>query len=258
MKTHERLFEDYEDACFALLMEKIAKQEGERLEHLNQELIEDPNFEVPETTDQKCLRTIERCFARQQRQTALRSVTHILHYAAIIIAVSILVFTTAFAISEDFRVATRNLLITVNERYTDFRMKIEDSSGNASQAGVSSQSSNGVGHNPYFDRLVVGWIPEGFQLVRNEYNDWALYQNSDGEWIQILLADEDSAIQLDTENADVSDSNIAGLPAVIIDKNGRTSILLTDEENGFFYIVITSSGVDFNTATKIAENLIMS
>ena len=42
MKTHERLFEDYEDACFALLMERIAKQEGERLEALNQDLLADP------------------------------------------------------------------------------------------------------------------------------------------------------------------------------------------------------------------------
>ena len=92
MRRYEQLLEDYEDAYFALLMDQVAKQEGERLEQQNQELIEDPNFEVPETTDQKCLRTIERCFARQQRQTALRSVTHILHYAAIIIAVSILVF----------------------------------------------------------------------------------------------------------------------------------------------------------------------
>ena len=156
MKTHERLFEDYEDACFALLMEKIAKQEGERLEQLNQELIENPNFEVPKTTDQKCLRTIERCFAHQQRRTALRSATRILHFAAIVVAVSVLLFTTAFAVSEDFRVATRNLLITVNERYTDFRMKIEDPSGNTSQASVSGQSSNGVEADSYFDHLVVG------------------------------------------------------------------------------------------------------
>lgn len=50
---------------------------------------------------------------------------------------------------------------------------------------------------------------------------------------------------------------ISGLPAVIIDKNGRTSILLTDEKNGFFYIVITSSGIDFETSSKIAKNLII-
>lgn len=74
MSRYEHLLEDFEDAYFALLMDKVAKQEGERLEQLNQELIADPNFELPETTDQKCLRTIERCFAHQQRRTVLRSI----------------------------------------------------------------------------------------------------------------------------------------------------------------------------------------
>ena len=48
MRRYEQLLEDYEDAYFALLMDQVAKQEGERLEQQNQELIEDPNFEVPE------------------------------------------------------------------------------------------------------------------------------------------------------------------------------------------------------------------
>ena len=42
MRRYEQLLEDYEDAYFALLMDKVAKQEGERLEHLNHELFEDP------------------------------------------------------------------------------------------------------------------------------------------------------------------------------------------------------------------------
>ena len=109
----------------------------------------------------------------------------------------------------------------------------------------------------YFERLEIGWIPEGFQISKSEYNHWVLYENGDGAWIQLLFADEDSTIQLDTENADVSDSNIAGLPAVVIEKDGRTTMLLTDTENGFFYIVIASQGVSFETATRIAENLIM-
>ena len=257
MSRYEQLLEDYEDAYFALLMDKVAKQEGERLEQLNQELIEDPNFEVPETTDQKCLRTIERCFARQQRRTALRSATRILHFAAIVVAVSVLLFTTAFAVSEDFRVATRNLLITVNERYTDFRMEIEDPSGNSSQTSVSGRASNGARDDSYFDHLVVGWIPEGFQLVKNRYNRWVYYENGNDNWIYILMTNEDSALQIDTENAEIADATIHDLPAVIVKKDGGTTILLTDENQGYFYVVSTSSGIDFETTTKITESLIM-
>lgn len=249
MKTHERLFEDYEDACFALLMERIAKQEGERLEALNQDLLADPAFEVAETVNEKCLRTISKCFSQQKRQTNFRKASHILRIAAIIAAIAVVVFTTAIAISEDCRIAARNLVISVNERYTDFRMEV------TGQDEYSPALNNKDG--AYFERLEIGWIPEGFQLVKNDYNHWTFYENQGGEWIQILFADEDSAIQLDTENADVSDSNIAGLPAVVIEKDGQTTILLTDTEHGFFYIVIASQGVGFETATRIAENLIM-
>ena len=250
MKTHERLFEDYEDACFALLMEKIAKQEGERLEALNRDLLDDPDFEVSEAVNEKCLRTISKCFSHQKRQTTFRKASHILRIAAIIAAIAVAVFTTAIAISEDCRIAARNLVISVNERYTDFRMEV------TGQDEHSPALNNKDG--AYFERLEIGWIPEGFQISKSEYNHWVFYENGGGEWIQILFADEDSTIQLDTENADVSDSNIAGLPAVVIEKDGRTTILLTDTEHGFFYIVIASQGVGFETATRIAENLIMS
>lgn len=250
MKTHEMLFEDYEDACFALLMEKIAKQEGERLEALNQDLLDDPDFEVSEAANQKCLSTIKRCFSQKKRQTTFRKASHILHIAAIIVAIAALVFTTAIAVSEDCRVAARNLVISIDERYTDFRMEMAERSD---RPNPLPQNKNG---ESFFSQLEVGWIPDGFQPSKSEYNHWVLYENGDGEWIQILFADDQATVQLDTENADVSDSNIAGLPAVVIEKDGST-ILLTDTENGFFYIVIASQGVGFETATRIAENLVM-
>ena len=256
MKQSDQLLEDYEDAFFAILMNEVAMQEGERYEKLNQELCEDSSFEIPQTTNQRCLQTINRYFNRYRRRTALRSVARIFHFVSIIIVVSTLIFTAAFAISEDFRVVTRNLLIAVNEQYTDFRMKTGISSDNTSEANISGQSSNSEDIEKYFEHFVVGWIPEGFHLVRNEYDAWAHFENDEGEWIQILFADDTTAVQLDTEGADVSNSNISGLPAVIVEKNGRNSVLLIDETSGFFYLVITSSGVDLETSIEIAAKLI--
>ena len=58
MKKHERLLEEYEDAYFALLMEEVAKKEGERLEALNEALQSDPEAAVPESLDRRCMETI--------------------------------------------------------------------------------------------------------------------------------------------------------------------------------------------------------
>ena len=108
----------------------------------------------------------------------------------------------------------------------------------------------------YFDHLVVGWIPEGFQIVKVDYNHWTYYENQGGDWIQILISSEDSAIQIDTENAEVSNASINALPAVIVKKGEQVVILLTNTDKGLFYTVI-SHGVDCEITKKIAENLII-
>lgn len=71
------------------------------------------------------------------------------------------------------------------------------------------------------------------------------------------MTSEDSALQIDTENAEIVNTRIHDLPAVIVKKSGGTTILLTDENQGDFYVVSTSSGIDSETTTKIAENLII-
>lgn len=251
MKRHEQLLEDYEDAYFALLMEAVAEQEGERLDKLNQELQNDPSFVVPEALDRKCLKTIEDYFSHQRRQTALRSTLRVLHLVAILVALSVLLATVAFAISPDFRIATRNLLIRVSDRYTDFSMEIVD------QNDVTHTSNQNQENHSFFDNLEVGWIPAGFQVSKNEYNHFVFYENEIHEWVQILFADDQSTVQVDTENADVSETTILDLPAVIVKKDGETTILLVNKEYGYFYLIITSRGVGIETTTKIAQNLII-
>lgn len=129
MKKHERLLEEYEDAYFALLMEEVAKKEGERLEALNEALQSDPEAVVPESLDKRCMETIRRHFAHQQRRSALRKTGKVLRLVAVLMAVTVLLFTTAFAVSEEFRVATLNLMLTITEEYTQFSIKASDGTG---------------------------------------------------------------------------------------------------------------------------------
>jgi len=250
MKSHEQLLEAFEDAYFALLMEKVAEEEGNRFEELNQRLQSDPDCAVPETVDRKALQTIERCFARQQQRRVLRTVKRVLHSAAIIIAISVLLVTMAFAISEDFRIAARNLLITENEKYTEFRMEQVEPNETVDQ--LPSNNKTGA----HFKNFEIGWIPDGFYLSDNQYNEWAYYEDGNGQWIQVLFADDHGSVQLDTEGTNITDSTIADLPATIIEKNGQTTVLLTEKDLGFFYTIILSPGIDGETANEIAENLI--
>ena len=62
MKSKEQLWEDYEDALFALLMDKVAEDEGVRLYEENERLRRDPAAEVPPEFDRKSREAIIRAY----------------------------------------------------------------------------------------------------------------------------------------------------------------------------------------------------
>ena len=71
MTEQERLYAQYEDAFFALLMHEIAEAEGEALLEQNEQLLADPDAAVPDVVRKRCLRTIE----KSRRNTRLQSNT---------------------------------------------------------------------------------------------------------------------------------------------------------------------------------------
>lgn len=113
MNRREKLLEQYEDAYFALLMYEVAEQEGARLERINKELQDDPKAAVPEQIDRKCIKAINRHFARQRRGGYWRTAKHMFTHVAVVVTVMVMMFTTAFALSPDFRASALNLLLSL-------------------------------------------------------------------------------------------------------------------------------------------------
>jgi len=66
MNEDERLYEQYEDAFFALLMNRVAEANGKELMQKNEELLADPNAAIPESLNKRCLQILE----KNQRQSA--------------------------------------------------------------------------------------------------------------------------------------------------------------------------------------------
>lgn len=131
MNEDERLYEQYEDAFFALLMNRVAEANGKELMQKNEELLADPNAAVPETLSKRCLRTIEKAYRKSQWKAAAKKVTQVLNRVALWILVPLFLFGTAFAASETVRIKTLNFLITNFEFGTEFR--IENSASTAPQ-----------------------------------------------------------------------------------------------------------------------------
>ena len=252
MTEHERLLEEFEDARFALLMEDVARKEGERLEALNEMLQENPEAAVPESLDKRCLEVIDRHFARERRWDGLRRTGRVLRLVAVIMAISVLLFTTAFAISEDFRLATLNLMLTVTEKYTQFDIKSSD--GNSRQASPSPNTAS----SEYFQNAKIGWMPEGFVCVESVPNILAKFENEQGNSFSVSIISGSANVNVDTEDPEsVEYITINGNEGLCVVKYGEVSITLADLENYLYIEVDTSSGVSVETAKKIAENILI-
>nr|WP_325181202.1 DUF4367 domain-containing protein [uncultured Oscillibacter sp.] len=250
MTEHERLLEEFEDARFALLMEGVARKEGERLEALNEMLQENPEAAVPESLDKRCLEIIDRHFARERRRAGLRRTGRVLRLAAIIMAISVLLFTSVFAISEDFRLATLNLMLTVTEKYTQFNIKSSD--GNSRQASPSPSTAS----SEYFQNAKIGWMPEGFECTESVPDVLARFENKQGDYFIISIKPGSANVNVDTENPEsLEHITINGNEGLCIVKYGEVEIMLADLENSVYIEVGTSSGLSVETAKKIAENI---
>lgn len=161
MADHEMRKEQYEDALFALLMDEMAQEDGEELLRLNEQLKQDPDAAVPEGVQHRCEKVIGTAFSRRQFRTTRRRTARWLGRLLLAALLGVLLFTTAFAVSENVRVATMHILLEV----FDGGMRItfeEDQSGEIDQPNTMSTLE-------YHYNIAFEWMPEGFELVNGSF-----------------------------------------------------------------------------------------
>ncbi len=252
MTERERLLEEFDDAYFALLMEGVANKEGEQLIALNEMLQDNPEAAVPESVDKRCLETIDRHFAREQRRIGLRKAGKVLRLAAVIMGISVLLFTSAFALSEEFRVATLNLMVTIRSQYTQFDIQKNESDNKQ----VELANSHGY---EYFQNADIRWLPDGFEYCAGEYNQFTRFENDSGSWFMIHVFDGNGSLNVDTENAEVEDVVINGNVGLCVIKRdsygGDIHIVTSDLTNNIYIDVLASIDLSVDTTKKIVENI---
>lgn len=229
MTRREELQEAYEDAMFALLMDYVAESEGEKALEENRVLQEDPDAEVPQEVRRACLKEIHRAFRKKSARSVGRITMKVINKVALVALLGTLLFSTAFAISPEFRVGTLNMLIdTVNE-------------------GVSFRiSTQPVSERAGLEDLYPNLIPDGYELIDEGAfagTYWVDYQNSPGDRLEIELSPSG---RFDIEDAELEPTQIHGLPAYIIDqlnlegdKHGIIKVIVLNEAEGYILSVIS-------------------
>ena len=236
MSHYDKKIEDYEDALFALLMDRLSEEEGEKYKLLNEQLKNDPQYKVPEEFSQCCYYTIKKEFSKMRRRTLEKAAVKLFQRASMLMVAFALLLTSTLALSPSLRSYTANWILEIMYDH----------------ANISFTSPNIVG-----EEMEVRWLPEGYSMVSKAENVWE-FQDANKNWrFLTVTAYNGSEIDIDTEDASlVENVQIGNLSGLYVEKesNNTLAYVIQDESCA---IMIYSNNLDKDTLIKIAQNIFL-
>ena len=228
MTEHEKLMENYEDAIMRLLMDRYAREEGERaLTHLDPEPSPAGRDGIADTLRRRC--------RRERLRRGARRLGGALGHAAAFAAVTGALFSTAFAASET--------VIAV------VRLGFGPSAGG--EAALLLPAAE-----PGFE---AGWLPWGFELKYSDdsptrFNRY--YADLSGNFIDAsCLYLHGGELTVDTGDAAVTTVDVCGRRASLLRLEGGIRLVLPVEEQDCA-VLLMSSGVSEEDLLRTARALI--
>ncbi len=250
MTRREKLQEAYEDALFALLMEDVIEEEGQRLTEKNEQLKQDPSAAVPYELNERCMKTIHHAYGQRYRKEKNkrigRSFTRAFSRAAAVVVICMLLFSVAYAVSPDIRVATLNLLIDISDVKTILSVESND----APQASYDNSEAAQAVYEQFGYRIPE--MPEGFELADSTIINISAnlkYENNSGSSINLkFVKTSGGEYSTDTESAlRIENISINGLNGLLVSKDNWIRITWTNTDQNVFVSII---------GTEVAEDLL--
>ena len=242
MTQKEQLWENYEDAVFAILMDAVAEQEGEKGLQLMEELEHDPSAQVPEEVQRRAEKTIRKAFAAKNREPVKRFTFKVVQRIAVAVLVVVITTACAFAAFPEVRANLYNLIIREYEDHTEF---------DYTQQFSDKYSSADFTIEP-------GWLPDGFTLSDegDTYTSvYKTYQNGSDAMIRIVKnVLSGGSLAVDTENAKVTSITIQNHEATLIEKEEWSMIVISRPDiDEVTYL--DGTAVSSDILIKVAQNL---
>lgn len=241
MTQREKALENYENALFTLLLSEVAEREGDRLLE-EQAQLSDEEVPISAAADRRCRRVMAKCRRQEKNREKRRRAGRGLAKAAVAALVAVLLFTTALATIEPFRIKTFNLVIDLFDDHMTFSM-VEGENSHLTPAPI----------------LAANWIPEGFTLDHEgttPMTAWVQYMNAEEDIISVLAAELTTGnMSYSTEDAQMSTISLHGTEAQLIVGEEMVQIIWSWEADPTWLLSVITQGLDADTAVKIAENV---
>lgn len=242
----EYLYEKYEDALFALLMDQVAIAQGKWAIEEKKRLDEDPSTRIPAEVDRRCMHTLWKYVAIHECSGIKKYARRIFNYVTAATFVIVLLFSATFAAVPQFRFRVLNMLIQMTDVNTSFRFSAENTA---------------VGDNlvPSVD---VGWLPENLVQTSEEISEFEMvctYSSLVTEEEALVLfvtygTLENSTINIDSEEMDFEEISISGNEAILV-QNGEEIHLAWLDEKSICFVELYSSHLTQEEIVKIATEL---
>jgi len=175
---------------------------------------------------------------REKRNRVIRAhAKRAMKAAAAILVIISLIAPFAIANVESIRVRVMKLLIEIQEDHADISIQEDE----AASFDVPAEW-----RGEYFP----SYIPEGYSMSKiYKIYDHIEYENQEGDRISFIEYTEDTQIGADTEDAEISYSQINGNTAIVIHK-GEWQIIWTNGEK-----IIEVIADDYDVAMKVANSV---
>ena len=243
--VRNKLYAEYEDSLFRLIMNDAAEKEGRSFLEEREQLKQSPENQPAAEKIEKFSRRSASFLKKRDRRHEKRHVSRFVGRAAAVVLVMAAVFSTAMVTVDAFRVKVMNYLIDIQPEYTSFQ--IPDSSGSKGEKMVVNWTQT----------YLPSYIPAGYEVDSLTYTEplkEITYSNQKNNDLYIYFTEYDSSnhVQIDTEKASVLKTvYVNGHKGTLVVKNSLATVAW-NMDNNIFTIQTTENEA---VAMKIAQNV---
>ncbi len=268
-QIRRKLYEDYEDSLFKLLLYDTAEKEGKSLLAERDELKKEPGFIPAAEARRKFSRQLGLHLKKHETFAVKIRILKVLNRAAVVTSLALVLMFTAVANVQAVRVKVLNLIMDIQPQYTSFQLRanggVPDNGGAGGESPDSESPDSGSpgsgslgSESPpvnWTRAYVPTYVPDGFKVTGASNAGLMkriVYENPQGSFIRYMEFSEHSNLALDTENASVfKQISINGHEGTLVVKNSLVSVVWAMD--GRMFLVQALS--DEETALEIAEKV---
>lgn len=221
MKEHRQLLDSYQEASWALAMERVAVRQGEEAKALEEQLWNDPKAAVPQEIIDHCKAIIRRKFA----VTPIRRVKAVLTKVLVAAVVCALMTSVVCAFSPEFKQFLLRAFYSIAETFTSITFQDPQVENVVLETEQFEQTYHGLGFE---------CLPEGYEYVdgaETQTSNWVDFKNEQSD---IICFRVDNSEDRTTYNYDHGVDT--AIPVVVGNYQGQ----LIENENGSALVWVDS------------------